>query len=1013
MAIFQSPGVNATETDLSAPVVRNPTGTPPVVVAPTVKGPAFVPTQVTSEPDFVATFGKDNTNTPLGYLSAREWFKNTTVPLVHIRVLGAGDGLQSDAQGRTTNAGFVVGGQQPVEASGGALGNNPYANSGGVTGSVYVLGCFMSESSNSTMLSEAGLQTSTVATPIVRGILMAPSGVVLRMSSAAQVCAPPASTFVATELAFSGCFTGSIDLSSGGQSFVMMLNGHKGTDSEYPNILTASFDPQAANYFGSVFNTDPLKIQQAGHLLWSRFDVPSAYAVPTGSGVIVAASGSAFGAGKENIAFLVPSSGALGIHTSSVDSTVTPNYENFRYRFETAVSPWVISQNFGGDYANLFRFHALTDGVSSNDLFKISILNIQPATATQPYGSFDVLVRSISDTDQSMRILEAFTNCNLNPESPNYVARKIGTAYQQFNFEAPESEQKILSFGDFANVSRYVRIELSDDVESGNVSNTAVPFGFRGPQHLVTAGSSSLYNIRQGDLLRPAFPYFNNTSPTVGEFPLYRCVQPPVPMRANIKKSAASSGVDTNLFWGVQFQKLSTPTDPNSSAQFNPSISSYARFYPGDPDSSYVQFSVFNNTDQAATTASWILDSDRFNYNLFSLEKVKVVTGSNGLPSTSTVNLLNWAYVRTGSIPATEATKTRALTVDDLDGNAAVQSLAKFSFYVERGWDGVNMFNRDQAYLTNAAISQEITQTTRGLTSGPTVQSYMKALNLISDVNDLDVQLMTMPGVRVPYVTDSAINVAENDRFDCFYIMDTEQYDSTGNNLTGSYTNVSVTQTAQNFVTRGVNSSFAATYFPDVNIKVDNGTVYEKMPASVAALGAFAKNDFVAQPFNAPAGYNRGTLANVSSFATSLNQSNADTLYVARINPMLSKPGIGPVIWGQKTLLNSESLLNRVNVRRLMIAIRRDIRRVASRFIFEPAREATLNAFNQAVQPILQRYQAAGGVEKYKISIDTSTTTQADLDNKTIKGKIFVVPTTAIEFVSLDFVVSNRDNFVQ
>lgn len=1013
MAIFQSPGVNATETDLSAPVVRNPTGTPPVVIAPTIKGPAFVPTQVTSEPDFVSVFGKDDTNTPLGFLSAREWFGNTTVPLVHIRVLGAGDGLESDAQGRTANAGFVAGAQQPVESSGGALGNNPYANANGVTGSVYVLGCFMSESVGSTIFSEAGLQSGTTATPIVRGILMAPSGVVLRLSSAAQVCEPPASTFIASETSFSGAFTGSIDLTTGAQNFVLMLNGHKGTDSEYPNVLTASFDPQAINYFGGVFNTDPLKIQQAGHLLWSRFDVPSAYAVPTGSGVIVTASGSAFGVGKENIAFIVPASGANATHTSNVDSTVTPNYENFRYRFETAVSPWVISQNFGGDYANLFRFHMLTDGASGNDMVKISIMNIQPSTDTQPYGSFDVLVRSITDSDQNMKILEPFTNCNLNPASPNYIARKIGTAYQQFNFEAPENEQKLLSFGDFGNVSRYVRVELSDDVETGTVSNTAVPFGFRGPQHLVTAGSSSLYNIRHGDLLRPSNPYFNNSSADVGDYPLYRCVQPPVPMRPNIKKSAASSGVDTNLFWGVQFQKLATPTEPNSSLQFNPSISSYARFYPGDPDSSYVQFAVYNNPDAATTTASWILDSDRFNYNLFSLEKVKVVTGSNGLPSTSTTNLLNWAYVRSGSIPNDSTAQTRALSVNDLNGNAAVQSLAKFSFYVERGWDGVNMFNSDQAFLKNAAISQELDQSTRGLTSGPTVQSYLKALSLVADVNDLDVQLMTMPGVRAPYVTDSAINVAENDRFDCFYIMDSEQYDTLGNNLTGSYSNVSVSQTAQNFVTRGVNSSFAATYFPDVNVKVDNGTVYEKVPPSVAVLGAYAKNDFVGQPFNAPAGFNRGTLRNVSSFATSLSQGNADTLYVARLNPLLAKPGVGPVVWGQKTLLNSESLLNRVNVRRLMIAIRRDIRKVASRFIFEPAREATLNSFNQAVQPILQRYQAAGGVEKYKISIDTSTTTQADLDNKTIKGKIFVVPTTAIEFVSLDFVVSNRDNFVQ
>lgn len=1010
MPIFQSPGVNASEIDSSAPAVRTPSGVPSCVISPTAKGPAFIPTQVTTLSDYASVFGGINSNTPHGYLTAREWFTNTAVPLVQVRVLGAGDGKTRNADGTVTNAGFVVGSQQPVESSDGILGNNQYANSTGVTGSVYFLGCFMSQSAGSTVFSDAGLQSSTTAVPIVRGVLFAPSGVVIRLSSAAQLSPAPDADFVATETAFSGGFTGSVDLGTGNQTFVLILNGHKGTDSRYPNTVTASFDPQAANYFSSVFNTDPLKTQEAGHLLYGHFDIFSSFAVPTGSGVVVAASGSTYG-NKQNIAFVVPGSGSGGVHTSNTGSTITPNYEGFRDRYTTAVSPWVISQGFGGSYSNLFRFHHLSDGESGNMAVKISILNIQPGTATQPYGVFDVLIRDANDRDESgtMKILEAFTNCSLNPSNPNYIGKKIGTTHNRFEFDASEAEQKIQTTGDYPNRSRYVRVEIAADVDAAELDSSAVPFGFRGPQHLVTAGSSSLYNIKHGDLLNPSFPYFDTG---LGNVPLYKAVQPPVPMRLNLKKSAASSGVDTNLFWGVQFQNQVTVSDPNGSSTANDSLSGYTKFYPNFDLSSNVQFAVFDNTGVVDTTSSWVLDSDRFNNNLFSLEKVKVVTGSNALPSVTSTALLSWSYVRSGSIPSDEATKTRALAVSDLDGNASVQALAKFSFYLERGFDGVNVFDANTRYMKNAAAAQEIAQATRGLTDGPTVQGYMKSLGLIADVNDVDVQLLSVPGIRVPYITDNAISTVEQSRFDCFYVMDPEQYDTLGNNITGSYSDVSVTQTALNFVTRGVNSSFAATYFPDVNIRMDNGVVYEKMPPSVAVFGAYGRNDAVAQPFNAPAGYTRGRLGNVTDFAINLDKRSADSLYVARINPLLSKPGVGPVVWGQKTLLNKDSLLNRVNVRRLLIAIRREVRKVGNRFIFEPSREATLKSFNEAVQPILQRYQAAGGVEKYKVAIDTSTTSQADLDNKTVRGKIFIVPTTTIEFIGIDFVVTNRDNFV-
>jgi phage tail sheath protein FI len=1005
-----SPGVEAREFNISQPVVRTPTGIPACVISPTVQGPAFVPTMATTFTQYISIFGGVNTNTPLGYLSAREWFSNTSVPLMQVRVLGAGSGSARQGNGIVAGAGFVVGSQQP-SGSDGALGNNIYANTGGVTGSVYMLGCFMSESVGSTVFSDASLQTSTTAVPIVRGVLFAPSGVVLRLSSAAQASPPPASNFVATEATSYGGFTGSVDLSSGQQNFVMILNGHKGTDLRYPNVITASFDPQAVNYFRSVFNTDPLKTEQAGHLLYAGYDVYSALAIPTGSGIIHPDSGSAFG-NKQNIGFIVPSSGSNATHTSNVGSSITPNFENFQDRYGHAFSPWVISQGFGGVPVNLFRFHHLSDGEVSNVQVKISIINIQPGTGTQPYGTFGVEIRRLNGLDNE-GALETYTNCSLDPTSPNYIARKIGTINTFFNFDTDADSQKVTTIGDYAVNSRFVRVEVADIVDSGEIDPSAMPFGFRGPQHLVTQGSSSLFNIKQGDLLDPTIPYFSDLAGGAGGgVPLYKASQPPVPMRLNLKKLAASSGVDTGLYWGVQFQNVTSLTDPNGSSIFNPSILGYNIYFPNLTGSTNVQPSVFDNAGAATTTANGIIDSDLFNNNLFSLEKVKIVTGSGNVPNTSTTALLSWSYVRTGNVSANEATKTRGLTVNDLVENAAVQRLAKFSFYIERGFDGTRIFNPDTRYLKNAAVAQEITQATRGYTNGPTVQSYMKSIGVISDVNDVSIQLLTIPGIRARYVTDTAINAVENDRFDCFYIMDAEQYDTNGNNLTGSYTTVNVSRTAQEFVDRAVNSSFAATYFPDVNIRLDNGTVYEKMPPSVAVLGAFAKNDTVGQPFNAPAGFTRGTLNNVTDFAVALNQANSDTLYVARLNLLLSKQGVGPVVWGQKTLLNKDSLLNRVNVRRLLIAIRREVRQVGTRFLFEPATFTTLSSFNAAVQPILARYQSAGGVEQYRVAIDTTTTTQADLDNKTMRGKIFLIPTTSLEFFTIDFVVTNRENFV-
>ena len=138
-----------------------------------------------------------------------------------------------------------------------------------------------------------------------------------------------------------------------------------------------------------------------------------------------------------------------------------------------------------------------------------------------------------------------------------------------------------------------------------------------------------------------------------------------------------------------------------------------------------------------------------------------------------------------------------------------------------------------------------------------------------------------------------------------------------------------------------------------------------------------------------------------------LNRANLDDLYDADINPITAFPGTGITVWGQKTLLQSQSALDRINVRRLLIDVRRKVRNVANSLLFEPNRSETLEKFSSLVNPILQRVQEQSGVDRYKVVIDTTTTTQADIENNTIRGKIFLQPTRTVEFVSLDFVVTN------
>ncbi len=991
---FKSAGVSTREIDLTGPAAVVPIGIPAGIIGTAEQGPAFVPVTMANINQFRLKFGESGNAGKFGPLAVSEWLRNAQA-VTYLRVLGVGLGekrtTSGNNAGRVESAGFVVGAQLPD--ADGSPDVNEYANAGGALGRVHFLGCYMSESAGSTIFSRSGRQSSGVPAPILRGVIFAPSGVVPTLAASTNASPPLASTVGASPL---GSITGTVVLSQNSiakQEFVMFLNGHIGADSKYPRVLTASFDVTAPNYFGNVLNTDPALIQQAGHYLYTRYDIHPAFAAVTGSALLSASLSTT----AQNIAFLT--TGALARNSGSATA---PSFENFEDRFRTPKTPYFISQRFGGKNLNLFRIHALADGAYSNTRIKISIDSVAKSnTETDRYGTFNVVVRDFYDTDESQVVLERFSGLSLNPRSDRYIARIIGDLHLYFDFDKNVGSQKLRQDGLFPNRSNYIRVEMDRAVEDEEVDATALPIGFRGPAHLVLSGTAPLatntIDTNQHQVAS-GYGFLNNVA------------EPPVPYRQSLANgSGVKKDPNSSLYWGVQFELADDVAEPNKGKRKDKTIESLTKYFPNFA-SSWQSVLAENNSGTVDTSANGVIDADRYNANLFSLERIRVVTGSDGLASTKF--LQNWEYVRNGVISTDASTQTRAFSADTDLASLAVRNVAKYTVYLQGGFDGVNIFDTDAAAFNDRAVKEEMDYPARGQNDGPTVRAYLKALELMGNTAEVDVKLMSIPGIRHEVITDEVINTTEA-RFDAMAVLDIEERDVLNNVVTSSAEQqIGVGNTANAFSLRGLDTSFAAAYFPDVVIVDPFSNLETRVPPSVAALGALSLNDSIARPWNAPAGIKRGALETTIDATVKLSRQNMDDLYEVDINPIVSFPGSdGVVVWGQKTLLRDQSALDRINVRRLLIEVRREVRQVTNSLLFEPNRAETLARFSALVGPVLKRIQDQQGLDGFKVVIDASTTSEADVENNTLRGKIFLVPTRTAEFIDLDFVLTNTGGF--
>ncbi len=622
---------------------------------------------------------------------------------------------------------------------------------------------------------------------------------------------------------------------------------------------TASFLTSSDDYIGKTLNTDPTKYTTYGHYVYQLFPYKKQ-----------AASASFYPVQSVSASFL-----------------------SFTRDFTAGQTTFIKSQPLGGVEYDLFKIWTIGRGRATNDDIKVTIENVKPSSApsSQPYGSFDIVVRSFYDTDARPVELERFANLDLNPNSTNYVLKRIGDINESFD---TNTRKFVVTEGTYPNRSRYIRMELNS---AANYPAQALPWGFRGYPTVQYSGSHIGNGAGLGIATVPALPYTPNQIDANGNY-------------------------NPNISWGLSF--------------VSGGIADRMRAAPDG-----VLTSFLTGTDAG-----------------FSL---------SNLTSSYINGALRYQYLSTWG------------RYTPIFASASLQS---FTLAFHGGFDGFDLRTQDPLYLNNSDTDSVLG-----------VVALKRAIDCVANPDQIAGDTLALPGQHNIAVTDYARSLV-NSRRDLFYVMD----------LTGSTRN----QVIANLNAREIDDNYTGAYYPDLmyNDTVSNRLV--RVAPSVGVMGALAYNDQVAQAFFAPAGLNRGGLSqfNVVDTIDRLNHDDRDALYEARINPITKFPNEGIVIFGQKTLQLRPSSLDRINVRRLLILAKRTVAGFARNLLFEPNNPSTWTRFVNKVNPVLEGYRKDQGINRFKVVMDNTTNTSDVIDRNEMRGKIFLEPVRAAEFITIDFVIT-------
>ena len=581
--------------------------------------------------------------------------------------------------------------------------------------------------------------------------------------------------------------------------------------------------------------------------------------------------------------FSNPSNGTI----MSVEQLPT---QDFAYDASEAKTPVVKSQLISGQRYNLFKFVTKGHGTGYNTKFKVGISNVKAAgeDASTDYSTFSVTIRSYEDTDKRKSVLETFNNVNLDPNSANYIARRIGDRYFTIN-----SSGKITEFGNYTNQSKYVRVEvqnITDLAGPGSYPISAAPFGHG-------AYTNPIEAMDNAQALRlPSVVYQKNSTGNTSSSPIY--------------------------YAGMDFESEGISMD---NTQFLKPI------------------------------------------------PVNAQTGSN----------LDFGF--DGNISGI------GLTYEVTGSSASDMVKRQFVLGFQEGFDGLN----PTVPVAKPGDTDWGPANTQGFDCSTSAKSgsvaYDKALNAISNPDEYDINMLVTPGIvrsLHPAVVTKAIDICE-ERQDAFYIADFVNYDDT---IT------TVTEAAN-----AVDTNYAATYYPWVKTIDTNTNKLVTVPPSVLMPAVFAANDRLAAEWFAPAGLNRGGITGAVSVLNRLTHAERDTLYENKVNPIAAFPGQGIVAFGQKTLQDRASALDRINVRRLLITMKKFIASTSRFLIFEQNTTETRTRFLNTVNPYLETIQQRQGLYAFKVVMDESNNTPDVIDRNILAGQVFLQPAKTAEFIVIDF----------
>ena len=271
--------------------------------------------------------------------------------------------------------------------------------------------------------------------------------------------------------------------------------------------------------------------------------------------------------------------------------------------------------------------------------------------------------------------------------------------------------------------------------------------------------------------------------------------------------------------------------------------------------------------------------------------------------------------------------------------------------------------------------------------------AYSEALSLLANDDEYDINLLMLPGVTQDggsAILSKAIDTCET-RGDCFVIADPVGY--------GANISTAIGEAAD------YDSNYAAMYWPWVQVADNQLGRNVWVPPSVVLGGIYAFNDKVAHPWFAPAGLNRGGIDTAIQAERKLTHANRDEMYESNLNPIATFPGQGVTVFGQKTLQKKSSALDRVNVRRLMIKVKKFIAASSRFLVFEQNNSQTRRRFLNIANPYLEQVQSNSGLNAFRIVMDDTNNTPDVVDRNILFGQIFLQPTKTAEFIVLDFTI--------